>query len=125
MAINDKYFAPPEMTQTLLSARGFLGTGERSGGIVAPNIVELPSGTILFRMYHDDNRQYGDWWATPHELSAIADYFGRDGSAFDDGRSSGKGILHATFVVRHDWGGNKPEHLGKFLVVQLAATFKA
>jgi len=37
----------------------------------------------------------------------------------------GKGILHATMAVRHDWGGNSPLHLGMFFAVRLAAAFKA
>jgi hypothetical protein len=56
MALNDKYFVPPEVTQTLLRARGFSPNGQRSGGIVSPQIVGLPAGTVLFRMYHDPQR---------------------------------------------------------------------
>jgi hypothetical protein len=55
----------------------------------------------------------------------IARYFGRGGPAFDEGRASGKGILHATMAVRHDWGGNSPLHLGMFFAVRLSAAFKA
>ncbi len=51
MAANDKYFVPPEATQTLLRVRGFSPNGLRSGGIEAPQIVELPAGTVLFRLY--------------------------------------------------------------------------
>ena len=79
MAANDKYFVPPEATETLLRVRGFGANGLRSGGIEAPQIVELPAGSVLFRMYHDPNRDYGEWWATPRELGLIADYFGRRG----------------------------------------------
>jgi hypothetical protein len=125
MAANDKYFVPPEATQTLLRVRGFSANGQRSGGIVSPQIVDLPAGTVLFRMYHDPTKAYGEWWATPRELAVIAGYFGRGGPAFDEGRSSGKGILHATMAVRHDWGGNSPLHLGMFFAVRLAAAFKA
>ena len=64
MAANDKYFVPPEATQTLLRARGFSAGGQRSGGIVSPQIVDLPSGTMLFRMYHDPTKAYGEWWAS-------------------------------------------------------------
>lgn len=125
MAANDKYFTPPEATQTLLRVRGFGPTGLRSGGIEAPQIVELPAGTVLFRMFHDPTRDYGEWWATPRELALIAEYFGRRGPAFDTGRSGGKGILHATLAVRHDWGANSPLHLGLFFAVRLAANLKA
>jgi hypothetical protein len=125
MALNDKYFVPPEVTQTLLRARGFSPNGQRSGGIVSPQIVGLPAGTVLFRMYHDPTKDYGEWWATPRELAVIARYFGRGGPAFDEGRASGKGILHATMAVRHDWGGNSPLHLGMFFAVRLSAAFKA
>ena len=76
-------------------------------------------------MYHDPTKAYGEWWATPHELAVIAGYFGRGGPAFDEGRSGGKGILHATMAVRHDWGGNSPLHLGMFFAVRLSAALKA
>ena len=125
MAANEQYFVPPQATQTLLRVRGFGDNGQRSGGIVAPQIVVLPAGTVLFRMYHLPNRDYGEWWATPRELALIDDYFGRRGSAFDTGRASGKGILHATMTVRHDWGDNSPLHMGMFFAVQLATTLKA
>ena len=45
MALNDKYFAPPEATETLLRVRGFSPNGLRSGGIETPQIVNLPAGT--------------------------------------------------------------------------------
>jgi hypothetical protein len=125
VAANEKYFNPPEATETLLRARGFGADGLRSGGIVAPQIVDLSPGAILFRFYHLPGRDYGEWWATPRELSVIADYFARGGTAFDDGRISGKGILHSTLAVRHDWAGNSPLHLGKFLAVRLAVALKA
>jgi hypothetical protein len=125
MAANEQYFVPPEATQTLLRVRGFGVNGLRSGGIEGPQIVELPVGTVLFRLYHDPARDYGEWWATPRELGLIADYFGRRGPAFDTGRASGKGILHATLAVRHDWGQNSPLHLGQFFAVQLAVPLKA
>jgi hypothetical protein len=125
MALNDKYFVPPEATQTLLRVRGFGQDDKRSGGLVSPQVVDLPGGTVLFRMYHDPTRDYGEWWATPRELAVIASYFGRGGPAFDEGRSSSKGILHATMAVRHDWGGNSPLHLGMFFAVRLAAAMKA
>jgi hypothetical protein len=88
MTLNDKYFAPPEATQTLLRVRGFSPNGQRSGGIESPQIVDLPSGTVLFRMYHDPTRDYGEWWATPRELAVIASYFGRGGLR------STKDVLH-------------------------------
>ena len=44
MASNDKYFVPPEATQTtLLRVRGFSPNGQRSGGIESPQIVGLPT----------------------------------------------------------------------------------
>ena len=75
MALNDKYFVPPEATQTLLRVRGFGQDDKRSGGLVSPQIVDLPGGTVLFRMYHDPTRDYGEWWATPRELAVIAELF--------------------------------------------------
>lgn len=125
MAANDQYFVPPEATQTLLRVRGFGANGARSGGIVAPQIVELPAGTVLFRVYHDPARDYGEWWSTPRELGLVAGYFGRRGAAFDTGRAGGKGILHNALAVRHDWGANSPLHLGLFFAVQLGVALKA
>ena len=55
MALNDKYFAPPEATQA--------------------QIVDLPSGTVVFRMYHDPTRDYGEWWATARELCCDCQLF--------------------------------------------------
>ena len=55
----------------------------------------------------------------------IARYFGRGGPGFEEGRSGGKGILHATMAVRHDWSGNNPLHLGMFFAVRLSVEFKA
>ena len=51
MALNDKCFVPPEATQTLLRVRGFGQDDKRSGGLVAPQVVDLPGGTVrqLFR----------------------------------------------------------------------------
>jgi hypothetical protein len=60
MAANDQYFVPPEATQTLLRARGFSASGQRSGGIASPQIVDLPAGTVLFRMYHDPTKAYAN-----------------------------------------------------------------
>jgi hypothetical protein len=125
MACNDKYFAPPVRDQTFLRARGFDAEGFRSGGIISPRLVELPIGTVLFRLYHDPKKRFGEWWSTPHELSTISDYFARSGPAFATGRAEGKGILHATLAVRHDWSGNSPQHLGRFLAVRLAESLKA
>jgi hypothetical protein len=125
MACNDQYFASPVRDQTFLRARGFDPAGLRSGGIISPRLVELPSGIVLFRLYHDPKKQLGEWWSTPHELCLISEYFARSGPAFAAGRTEGKGILHATLVVRHDWSGNSPQHLGRFLVVRLAEPLKA
>ena len=99
--------------------------GTRSGGIEGPQLVELPAGIVLFRAYHDPNKDYGEWWSTPRELGLVADYFGRRGPAFDTGRDVGKGILHDALAVRHDWGNNSPDHLGLFFAVRLAAPLKA
>jgi hypothetical protein len=111
--------------QTYLRVRGFGVEGRRSGGIVSPQLVELPGGTVLFGFYHDRNKRFGEWWSTPHELRLISDYFARSGPAFATGRTEGKGILHATLAVRHDWSGNSPLHLGQFFVVRLAEPLKA
>jgi hypothetical protein len=125
MAANDRYFVPPEATQTLLRVRGFAGNGTRSGGIEGPQLVELPAGIVLFRTYHDPNKDYGEWWSTPRELGLVAEYFGRHGAAFDTGRADGKGILHDALAVRHDWGNNSPQHLGLFFAVRLSTSLKA
>ncbi len=125
MACNDRYFTPPARNDTLLRARGFDPKGLRSGGIISPRLVELPGGAILFRLYHDQKKRYGEWWSTPYELSVISDYFGRSGPAFAVGRPEGKGILHATLAVRHDWSGSSSQHLGRFLVVRLTESLKA
>ena len=125
MSCNDRYFAPPLRDQTYLRVRGFDVEGRRSGGIISPQLVELPGGTVLFRLYHDRNKRFGEWWSTPHELQLISDYFARSGPAFATGRAEGKGILHATLAVRHDWSGNSPLHLGQFFVVRLAEPLKA
>lgn len=125
MGCNDGYFAPSARDQTFLRARGFDAAGLRSGGIIRPLLVELPSGTVLFRLYHDPKKRLGEWWCTPHELAVISDYFARSGPAFGTGRTEGKGILHATLAVRHDWSGHSPQHLGQFLVVRLAEPLKA
>ena len=125
MAYNDKYFSPPMRDETFLRARGFAPDGLRSGGIISPRLVELPNGTVLFRLYHDHNKRTGEWWSTPHELSLVSDYFARSGPAFAVGRAEGKGILHATLAVRHDWSGKSPLHLELFLVIRLAQPLKA
>jgi hypothetical protein len=125
MTRNDKYFTSPIPTETFLRARGFDAQGQRSGGIISPQSVELPGGAILFRLYHDQKKRLGEWWSTPYELSVINGYFDRSGPAFAAGRAEGKGILHATLAVRHDWSGHSSQHLGRFLVVRLAEPLKA
>jgi hypothetical protein len=125
VAVNDSYFQAPLSRHTYLAARGFSDTGAKSGGIIDPVVVEIPAGAYLFRFYHDPSRDYGEWWATRHELSTIAEYFGRGAGAFGEGRVQGKGILHATFAVRHDWAANTPLHLGTFLVARLNEPLKA
>ena len=116
---NAKYFDGEGATGTYLSARGFDEKGNRSGGIKGPKKVTLPAGTILFRFYHQPRSKHGQWWATPHELARVIDYFAREGPALAEGRSAGRGILHATFVVRHDWGSNSPDHLGRFWIARV------
>jgi hypothetical protein len=125
MAGNDRYFSPPMRDQTYLRVRGFDAEGRRSGGIINPQLVELRSGTVLVRLYHDRSKRFGEWWSTPHELRLVTEYFARSGPAFATGRTEGKGILHATLAVRHDWSGNSPLHLGQFFVVRLAESLKA
>ena len=119
MACNDRYFAPPLQSAVFLRARGWTDKG-RSGGIVSPQLVDLPTGAILFRLYQDEHKPFGDWWMTPHELSVISSYFGRSGPAFATGRATGEGILHGTFAVRSHWSG-----LRWFMVVRLAMSLKA
>jgi hypothetical protein len=125
MAANDMHFQPPLLRDTLLAARGFGVSGARAGGIINPSVVEIPAGSCLFRFYHDPSRDYGEWWATPYELSVIVEYFGRGAGAIGEGRQQGKGILHATFAVRHDWAQGTPLHLGTFLVARLNDPLKA
>lgn len=125
MARNDRYFTPPLATQTLLDVRGFSATGPRSGGIIDPQIVEIPAGTVLFRLYHDAGRRFGPWWFTPYEMKQVIDYFGVSGQAFAAGRAQGKGILHATLAVRHDWASNSPLHLAQFVSIRLNEPLKA
>jgi hypothetical protein len=116
---NASCFASPNTEQTFLRARGFDDRGERSGGLCNPRVVNLSSGTTLYRLYQDPKRKLGEWWFTPQEMQLVAEYFARSGPAFADGRKQGKGILHAVLAVRHNWGDHKPGHLGRFWVVQL------
>ncbi len=122
MAVNDTFFQPPSWRDTRLAAGGFSASG-KSGGIINPAVVDLPAGSTLFRLYHDPTREIGEWWITPYELSVIIEYFGR--SDLGIGRSSGKGIFHATLAVRHDWSSNNPLHLGRFLVARLNSPLEA
>lgn len=122
MSANNEYF---KESGTYLRARGFdLATGDKSGGIIDPKIIRLEAGSILYRLFHLNDRKYGEWWSTAYELSRIFSYFGREGLSAATGRSSGKGILHATLAVRHDWsiadtkdlrGRPSSHHLGQFL----------
>src|SRR3954454_21028868 len=79
MAYNDKYFAPSMQQETYLRVRGFSADGRRSGGVISPQLVELPVGTVLVRLYHDPTRRFGEWWSTPHELRLVSEYFARSG----------------------------------------------
>lgn len=132
MAVNDVDFRGKRASETYLEARGFdRVTGMRSGGIVDPQTVVLPAGSVLFRLYHVplDTARFGGWWFTPSEMKLVIDYFARDGAAFATGRAQGKGILHATLAVRHDWSRYRgsppsPDHLGNFLVVRLRDAFR-
>ena len=125
MVCNDAYFLAPLRDDTYLRARGFAANGLRSGGLIEPVLVDLPAGTHLIRLYHDRKRRFGEWWSTLNELSLIIRYFARSGPAFATGRSQGKGILHASLAVRHDWAGNSPDHLGRFVEVRLSEPLKA
>jgi hypothetical protein len=120
MIRNQSYFRPPLEQETYLRARGFSPDGLRSGGLVRPVEVMLPIGTVLFRLFHDAKRRFGEWWFTAHEMKLVVDYFGRGaGSGFADGRTVGKGILHGVLAVRHEWGGSSARHLGEFFIVRL------
>jgi hypothetical protein len=130
MLANEGEFTGKRATETLLEARGFdARTGARSGGIKDPEIVVVPAGAILFRLYHVpiDKARFAGWWFTPFEMQTVIDYFARDGAAFAAGRTQGKGILHATLAVRHDWSGYppSPDHLGRFVVIRLKRALKA
>lgn len=125
MEQNQKYFENPLGSASLLRARGFemkdgSWTGHRSGGIQNPKVVTLPAGAVLVR-FQDPGAGLGQWWSTLHELDTVMSYFGRSGPAADTGRSSGKGILHASNVVRADWGSD----LRTFIACQLTCSLKA
>ncbi len=125
-AANSAEFSGAKAKQTLLRVRGFdLKTGARSGGIRNPQIVQLPPSAVVLRLYHDPARRFGEWWWTPHEMNQIIDYFGRTGAAFGEGRTQGKGILHATLAVRHDWAGATADHLGLLTVIRLSRPLEA
>jgi hypothetical protein len=119
MIRNLNFFQDPIAKESYLRARGFDGSGYRSGGLIQPSEVTLPPGTVLFRLYHDPKRRLGEWWSTPHEMKQVVEYFGRSGPAFAVGRPAGKGILHATLAIRHDWAGKDPGHLRQFVVIRL------
>jgi hypothetical protein len=125
MTANIRYFQGDEGRNTRLRVRGFAADGMRTGGIINPQEVEVPVNAILFRAFHDPSRRFGEWWFTPHEMTQIADYFGVSSAGFAIGRAIGKSIMHATLAVRHDWGGNSPDHLGRFLVIRLTAPLTA
>ncbi len=124
MAANDRFFEPPLATQTLLTVRGFDDHGGRSGGIVAPQIVEVPANTVLFRLYHDSRRRFGEWWFTPYEMKQVLDYIGIKGAVTME-RAEGKSYLHKMLAVRHDWSNNSPRHLDQFVSIRLNAPLKA
>lgn len=123
---NARFFVEPELRRTYLSARGFdPKSGARTGGIKQPELVDLAPGSVLLRTYQDPARLFGEWWFTPHEMLRVIAYFGREGAAFVEGRSQGKGILQATFAVRHEWGQNSPGHMGLVAVVRTVTPLKA
>lgn len=125
-AANIAEFSGAKAKETSLRVRGFdPKTGARSGGIRNPLIVRLLPGTVVIRLYHDPARRFGEWWWTPHEMNQIIDYFGRSGAAFGEGRTQGKGILHATLAVRHDWAGANPDHLGLLNVIRMTRLLEA
>lgn len=110
--MNSHHFGPTDLAQTFLRARGFDRKGNKSGGIIDPRQVTMPSGTILIRTYQEPAGILGDWWFTPYEMGLILDHFGRDGSAIGTGRREGKGILPAAMGVREEWGRHTPRPLG-------------
>lgn len=124
MARNDKLFEPPLAQKTRLAVRGFDALGQRSGGIVDPQIVEVPANTVLFRLYHDSRRRFGEWWFTPYEMKQVLDYIGIAGAVTME-RAEGKSYLHALLAVRHDWSNNSPRHLDQFVSIRLNEPLKA
>jgi hypothetical protein len=126
MCANARYFTGSAAKGTFLRARGFDdSTGAKSGGIVNPTLVDVPAGAVVVRFYHDPKRRAGEWWSTARELQVIVSYFAREGPAFAGGRMEGKGILHATLAVRHDWSKDDPGHLGRFWFARTAAPLRA
>jgi hypothetical protein len=125
MCANARYFEGTAATETFLRARGFDSKGAKSGGIVNPTLVDVPAGVLLVRFYHDPKRRAGEWWSTTRELQVIVSYFAREGPALAVGRMEGKGILHATLAVRHDWSKKDPGHLGRFWFARTAAPLRA
>jgi len=131
LTANDGYFKGAAASGSYLAARGFNARGNRSGGIVGPKEVQVPSGAILFRLYHIPGEEFGQWWSTANELAAVFDHFAREGSSAAVGRTAGKGILHAALAVRHDWsepkGGGKPsaDHLGRYVCARLKVPLTA
>jgi hypothetical protein len=118
---NARFFEGEAAAGTYLTARGFDRSGNKAGGIIAPKRVEVEPGAILFRLFHVERQTFGQWWSTAAELERVFDYFGREGAAAAEGRPAGKGILHATLVIRHDWSRPSagsppsPDHLGRFV----------
>jgi hypothetical protein len=117
--LNEHLFRGSAANGTYLEARGFSPSGTRSGGIVDPKLVTIAQDALLFRFFHDPTYQFGGWWSTPCEQARVAEHFAREGAAFDAGRPEGKGILHASFAIRHDWANGDPDQLGRFMLVRL------
>ena len=122
---NERYFQPPMVRLTYLTARGFGRTGSRTGGLRDPVEVDIPTNAVLFRLYHDPARKYGEWWWTPQEMKLVINHFGRGGAAFSEGRTTGNGILHGVLAVRHDWGASSTKHLERFVIVRLREPVRA
>ena len=111
--------------ETYLRARGWdgLGAALRTGGLKHPEPVVLGAGAVLFRLFHRQDRRYGEWWATAQELDAVIRHFDVGNAGLTEGRGAGRSALHGVFVIRHEWAGTTPAdlaaHLRRFVVARL------
>lgn len=115
---NENFFNDPLYRDTYLEARGFGKDGTRTGGIVDPRKVVIPTGAVLGRFFQSQKGRYGQWWWTMAEMATIVAYFGRygtdpDAGGFGTGRKEGKGIVQGTLAVRADWREDLPDKSGK------------